>query len=205
MDRLESRCFDIENELDNVKKDVFSVRKENADLKDQMRQQDQRMQRVRSDLNDEEQYDRRWNLRVFNVKEPTGATAEDCGRKCCQIFTDLIGVGTTEADLEAAHRTGQHLDGRRRAIIVRFRSRKLRDKVLADRKKLKGKGVSVDEDLTAANSRLVREAFKHSFSLSSWSSKGKVFVKLKNGKTVRIIYGSDIDSLFKKEMPQGVK
>ena len=63
MDRLEeSRCFDIENELDNVKKDMFSVRKENADLKDQMRQQDQRMQRVRSDLNDQEQYDRRWNL-----------------------------------------------------------------------------------------------------------------------------------------------
>ena len=75
--------------------------------------------------------------------------------------------------------------------------------MLANRKKLKGKGVSVDEDLTAANYKLARDAYKHLYTLASWSSQGKVFAKLKNGKTVGIKYGADINELFKKEMPAG--
>ena len=57
----------------------------------------------------------------------------------------------------------------------------------------------MDEDLTAANYKLAREAYKHSYTLASWSSQGKVFAKLKNGKTVRIKYGADINELFKKK------
>ena len=62
----------------------------------------------------------------------------------------------------------------------------------------------MDEDLRAANYKLVRDAYKHSHTLASWSSQGKVFAELKNGKTVRIKYGTDIDEFFKKEMPTGI-
>ena len=61
----------------------------------------------------------------------------------------------------------------------------------------------MDEDLTAANYKLARDAYEHSYTLASWSSQGTVFAKLKNGKTVRIKYGADINELFKKEMPAG--
>ena len=75
--------------------------------------------------------------------------------------------------------------------------------MLANRRKLKGKGVSVDEDLMAVNYKLARDAYEHSYTLASWSSQGKVFAKLKNDKTVRVKYGADINDLFKKEMPAG--
>lgn len=200
MDRLESRCFDIETGMDRVKEEITVMKKENTDLKDQLRRQEHRVAKVLSDQNDLEQYDRRWNLRLFNVQENTGETSDDCAKMCCKIFTEGIGVPVKEEDLEAAHRTGPTVTGRTRTVIVRFQSRKLRDKVLADRKKLKGKKVSVDEDLTAANAKLARDAYKHSFTLASWSSQGKVFAKLKNGKTVRFKYGIDVDDFLKKEM-----
>ena len=72
--------------------------------------------------------------------------------------------------------------------------------MLADRKKLKGKRVSVDEDLTPANDKLARDAYKHSSTIASWSSHGKVFAKLKNGKTVMIKYGRNVDNFLRKEM-----
>ena len=172
-------------------------------MKEQLSRQERKILSVLSDQNDQQQYDRRWNLRVYNVEEKAGETADDCAKKSCRIFTDLIGVPTTEEDLEAAHRTGSTTMGKRHPVIVRFQSRKLKDKVLANQRKLKGKGVSVDEDLMAANYKLARDAYKHPYTLASWSSQGKVFAKLKNGKTVRIKYGADINELFKKEMSAG--
>ena len=50
---------------------------------------------------------------------------------------------------------------------------------------------SLDEDLRAANYKLARDTYKHSYTLASWASQGKVFAKLKNGKTMRIKYVAD--------------
>ena len=139
LDKLEGKSFDAEKEIDSLKSDLTSVRKENAEMKEQLSRQEQKILSVLSDQNDQQQYDRRWNLRVYNVEEK----ADDCAKKCCRIFTDLIGVATTEEDLEAAHRTGPNTTGKRPPIIVRFQFRKLKDKVIANRRKLKDKGISV--------------------------------------------------------------
>ena len=141
LDKLEGRCFDAEKEIDSLKSDLTSVRKENAEMKEQLRRQEQKILNILSDQNDQQEYDHRWNLRVYNVEEKAGETADDCAKKCCWIFTDMIGVPTMEDDLEAAHSTGPTTTGKRHPIIVHFQSRKLKDKVLAIRRKLKGKGV----------------------------------------------------------------
>ena len=199
MEKMEARIFDVEKSVDAFKAENSSLRDENAELKGQVRRQEQKTKKVVSDQNDLEQYNRRWNIRVYNMPEQEGETSEDCTKKCCRLFTELIGVSTTEEDLEAAHRTGP-LSNRKRPIIVRFQSKKLRDKVLGSRKKLKGKKMSVDEDLTSANYKLARDIFKHSSTIASWSSNGKIIAKLKNGKTVRVPFGCDIDAFFQKEM-----
>ena len=55
MDKLDSRCFDIDKEIDNMKKEIDAVKKENADLKEQLRQQERRVTKVLSNHNDLEQ------------------------------------------------------------------------------------------------------------------------------------------------------
>ena len=200
MEKLEARFYDLEKEIDSLKDALSSVRKENGDLRGRLSQQDKQIEQLKSELNNKEQYDRRWNLRVYNVPEEKDETADQCATKCCKVFTELIGVTTKESDVEVAHRTGPPAPGRKRPIIVRFHSRKVKDQVLMNRRKLKNKGVSVGEDLTPANYRLLRDAHKHSFTLASWSSQGKIFAKLKNGKTVNIRYGANVEELMKKEM-----
>ena len=83
LDKLEGRCFDAEKEIDSLKSDLTSVRKENAEMKEQLSRQEQKILSVLSDQNDQQQYDRRWNLRVYNVEEKAGETADDCAKKCC--------------------------------------------------------------------------------------------------------------------------
>lgn len=195
-EQLESRLFDVEQNMDKVLEENKTLRKQNDELKETVT-------KTQRDLNDLEQYGRRWNLRVFNVNEKQGETAEDAVRKACKVFTELIGVPTTAEDLEACHRVGRVGDPdkkKSRAILVRFKNRALRDKVLANRKKLRGQKVSVGEDLTPENSRLSNSAYKHSASLQSWTVNGKVFAKLKNGQTVRLHYGTDVNKVFLKAM-----
>ena len=141
LDKLDGRCFDAGKEIDILKSDLTSVRKENAEMKEQLRRQEQKILNILSDQNDQQQYDCRWNVRVYNVEEKAGETADDCAKKCCWIFTDVIGIPMTEEDLEAAHRTRPTMTGKRHPIIVPFLSRKPKDKVFANRRKLKGKGV----------------------------------------------------------------
>ena len=95
---------------------------------------------------------------------------------------------------------GRETDGRNRPIIVRFLDRRQRDRVLDNRRKLKGKRVAISEDLTAANYSLERAAYKHSATAATWTSKGKVFAKLKNGKTVLLKFGENVDDRLRKEM-----
>ena len=155
------KCFDAEKEIDSLKSDLTFVRKENAEMKEQLSRQERKILSVLSDQNDQQQYDRRWSLWVYNVEEKAGETADDCAKKCCRIFTDLIGILTTEEDLEAAHRTGPTTTGKRRPVIVRFQSRKLKDKVIANRRKLKGKGISVG--LSSSVSAISNPCWKGAF------------------------------------------
>ena len=59
--------------------------------------------------------------------------------------------------IEVAHRSGVKTGSNPRPILVRFVSRAKRDQVLANRRRLKGKGIVIGEDLTSLDT-LFREA-----------------------------------------------
>ncbi|KAL8609857.1 hypothetical protein ACOMHN_020692 [Nucella lapillus] len=155
---------------------------------------------LQRDLNDQEQHSRQWNLRVYGVKENQGESAEGCVQKCMEVFSNKVGVTVRTDDIDIAHRAGKPGGSRPRPILARFCSRRLRSQVLADRKQLKQTGVSVGEDLTFANYRLLKRASDHSASLAAWSANGKILTKLKNGATVRVDINTNIDEEFAKAM-----
>lgn len=190
MEEIESRMFDVEVRLDKTEEENKILKGENTELREK--------------LNDMEQYQRRWNLRVFNLEEKKAETAAETTDKVCRMFTEMVGVSTTPEDLEACHRVGAMTSGggggRNRAVIVRFKTRKLREEILSNRKKLKGKKLSIGEDLTYENAKLCTSAFKHSATLSSWTNNGKVWCKLKNGKNLRVKYGCDLNEMLNNEM-----
>ena len=190
---FESRLYNVEMKMDNIVKENEELKFENETLRD-------RLLTNEKGLNDLEQYGRRWNLRVFNVEEKSGETTQDVTKRVCDIFTDMVKVKTEPSDIEACHRTGNlekaRHDKKVRPIIVRFNNRSLKDDVLRNRSKLKGKGLSIGEDLTPYNAKLCKDAYKHEAVDKSYSINGKVFVRLKDDRKLRLHYGCDVVSFL---------
>ena len=191
LDHFESRVFEVEKKMDTLVNDNRNLRSENEQLKE-------RLFVAERGLNDSEQYGRRWNVRVFNVEEKPNETIKDVTEKVCAIFTDDVKVKTDVSMIEACHRTGDFAKSKKdkkcRPIIVRFKFRGQRDDILKHRKNLAGKGVTISEDVTRYTADLCKAAYKHKDVYASWTTNGKVLVKLgKEDKPLRVPYGCDLN------------
>lgn len=208
-DKLSERLKEVEDKVDAIdldmgglKKEIQEVRVQNAHLKQKMQKLERKYEKT---TNEQEQYSRRWNLRVFGIKE---GSSEDCTEKCLAVFNDKVRVETKPDDIQVAHRVGNLTgpDGekprRPRPIIVQFSSRRVRDKVLANRKTLAGSGVSIAEDLTVKNFKLLKTVQDHSATMTAWPANGRIIALLKNGKKVRVDHDhdNDLDSFFAEKM-----
>jgi hypothetical protein len=95
-----------------------------------------------------------------------------------------LGTPILPADISIAHRLKHRQNDRGpAAVIVRFTSRKIRDKVYAARRNLKhrqGSPIYINEDLTKSTAELfskVRKLVKKNIIHNAWTSGGMVYMK----------------------------
>ena len=153
--------------------------------------------RVLADANDTlEQYTRRANLIIDGI--PESHDGEDTDEKVLAIVNDKLGMNPPlqRHDLERSHRLGRRDDRqgrpRKRAVIVRFRSERLRDEVYRVRTKLKVHNqeqrdapLYINDDLTARRAKLAfdcRLLKKERKIADCWTAYGKVLIKDLNNK-----------------------
>ena len=197
--KFEGRLFDVEKKMDGLIEENQTLRAANAELYDKLDKQQR-------DLNDLQQYSRRRNLRIFNLKETNNETADDTEKLVCKTISDVLKIKTTPDIVDACHRVPwsgdppKFKDGktRPRDIIIQFKSRKDRDLIFSVKKRCKDQGFSLGEDLTAVNAKLCMAVHKHHGFQASWSSSGKIKGKLKNNKTLTIPVGANLDEIVKK-------
>lgn len=201
--KIEGRLFDIECRAEQLEDEVRQAKKNTEAEKETIRHLDFHVKQCETEQNDLQQYSRRWNLRVFRVPEQQNESADDCVKKVVQIFTDSVGVKTTQGDVEVAHRMGQRSGAQARPILVRFFDRRKKDDILCNRRKLKNKGIIIGEDLTHTNYQLLKRAMGHSATMSVWSANGKIFAKVKNGRVLKLSIHSNLDKTFKRAMNPG--
>ena len=199
LEKMEGQMVELESKTTAVAKEVKVVKGKTTRLEHNLNDHDVRIQKLEREMNDLEQYSRRSHLRVYKIPEAAKGQKEDVTKKVCSIFTDLVGVQTGPEDIEVAHRAGR-LGDKPRPVLVRFFDRKKRDLILQNTRKLKGKNVVIDDDLTFLNYKLLRTAQSNTATMSVWSSNGKVLAKLKNGQTVRLTIHSDVDLVCAKAM-----
>lgn len=200
---VEGRLFEVEAQREKAEEELRQMRKKNETLQNVVKHQESRIKVLEKEQNDLEQYSRRNHLRVFKVPEQPEESATDCIKKVCAIFSDSVGVPTKPCNIEVAHRVGRRSSSKPRPILVRFMDRKIRDQILTNRRKLKGKGVSIGEDLTVANFQLLKKAMAHSATMTAWSVNGKVVVKAKNNVTIRVNIHTDLDEALKRAVSTG--
>lgn len=197
IEELEGRMFELECRADKLEKDKQTISQKCEKLSNQVQTQNTQIQQQAKELNDAQQYTRRWNLRVYKIQETDN---EECTKKVAKAITEKMGVKVSESDIEVAHRSGKKTGNKPRPILVRFLNRAKRDEIFLNKAKLKNKGVVVGEDLTPANYSILDQAFKHSATQSTWSNNGKLWAKLINGKKLQLTYGMNIDAVLRNEV-----
>jgi hypothetical protein len=135
-----------------------------------------------------EQYTRRNALRVYGVPEPEKGQREDTDKVLCEVFRQKMGVEVTAGEICRSHRLTSRQphnqrrdetgDGGRaypRPIIVKFSSYNVRRSVFRQKRKLKGSGIVIREDLTARNVKALKMAQKKFGNTNVWSLDGRIF------------------------------
>ena len=167
LDYCESQIHDMKIKVDKLELKAAERQSGESDLVIEV-------SRLKSELNDLEQYGRRNNLRIFGIPEAAG---EDTTEVIKQIAQDKLGVSLDEKDIDRSHRVGK-LSDKLRAILVKFTSYRARNIVIKQRRKLKGSKITIHEDLTRKNQELLMKSSKQTGVVSAWSQDGRVFVSV---------------------------
>ncbi|XP_030832965.1 deleted in malignant brain tumors 1 protein-like [Strongylocentrotus purpuratus] len=201
-------CYD-NNDMFDVLKNLEEKEKEVIHLKETIVHQQHDINRMESAINAMEQYSRRSNIRIFGLQEKKG---ENTDALVADVITRKLGVTLDPVrDLDRTHRTGRLHDNsepsapgtsltdassarkaRSRPIIVKLTTYRKRREVIYNRKKLKGTGIVIVEDLTVENQKLLSATRKTSGVTAAWSSDGRI-IALINATGVVNIY---IEKLF---------
>ena len=165
------------------------------------------IQQLREDHDALEQYGRRNGLRVSGIPEHDG---EDTTTAIVNLANDVLKVEPPlhRDDISISHRLKKPRTARRdepAPIIVRFLRRTDRNRVIRERKKLKGHNqdedtrIYVNEDLTTRRAQLfakVRALQKKRHFKQTWTYNGSVKVMLPNGEVKNIANETTIQALL---------
>ena len=137
---------------------------------------------------DNEQYSRKNAIRVFGLAVPESRKDfENCKKTICDKLNESqLGVHLSELNFSVAHRVGKVNNGKQ-AILACFYDRDLQRTVIRARKKLKGTGISIAEDLSEANVRLLNRLQSDEYKIfidSAWAWNGKIKCKAKGSGTI---------------------
>ena len=182
---LESETEELRSALTLNEVEIKSLKEENECLRRDIVTAHQKS-------NDNEQYNRLEGIRVHGVEETPN---ENCKEKICNILHEKLGLDIKPSDISKIHRLDQlhRREGKPRPIILRFVAHYHKRDCIVNRRKLKGTGIVISEDLTQLNYVVLNRAYKHECIESVWSTEGKLFAKLKQGPRIRLFAYKNID------------
>jgi archaellum component FlaC len=104
-----------------------------------------KLKEIKKELNRQGQHSRKDNVRMFGADEKKD---EDCKKVVCDIITKKLQIKVNPTDISVAHRLPKSKRQEHRPIIAKFKDRDLKQEVVLARKKLKGSGIRIAENIT---------------------------------------------------------
>ena len=83
-------------------------------------------------------------------------TKEDCFRTVIEFCRNELGIEVKHEEIDGAHCVGKPNSDGARALIVKFKSYESKRKIMINKRKLKGRKLYVNEDLTWVNQQLLK-------------------------------------------------
>ena len=167
----------IVNENNTLKSEILSLRNDLKDLQ------------IRND--DYEQRSRNECLVIHGIPEQADDdTREDTDLLVCNRVNELLDIDLNANDIKRSHRLGVKKRNQRntrlraahsqlpRPIIFRLQSFNKRREIFSSKRRLKGTGISVTENLTRTRYELYRAASVKFSKENVWTSEGRIIVKV---------------------------
>lgn len=170
IERQEGDIHDLKVALDKKEAQVQS-------LTTSMKSLGSKIEAFESRANDLEQYSRRNSVRVFGVPETSKESTDDLVLK---VVSEHLSCPMTKANIDRSHRSGKpRTDDKPRPILVKLSSHRMKAELMKERRKLKGSGISIQEDLTSLNHKILIKLATHPKVEAAWSIDGRVMAALK--------------------------
>ena len=160
LDMQSSEMFDLHKRVDALDDKLQNLHAENVSLRETIKSLNARVDKVGVTHDDIEQYSRSDNLLIFGVSRDSGSMPEtQLGKKVIDLIknTNIPGINIAETAISLVHRIGRlpvspapHGGiSKPQPVVVRFTRRSMRNNILLRRKELKGKSISISEQLTS--------------------------------------------------------
>lgn len=175
-------------------------------LKVALADRDKKIVELEKKVDDLEQYTRRDELVItgLDLKHRTYArvtaninTTEDSSQEELETLEQQIvtffhnkDIHIQYEDISICHTLPAKSEKFKPSIVIRFISRKARNNLIMQAKKLKGTNVYINEHLTKKNGNIAREARllkKQKKIVATWTRNGNIWVRTKEGSQAKII------------------
>lgn len=186
----------VQKTVNAMKKEVEDLHEKVANLTHEISKKDKEIVNLKERLEEQEQYSRRNNLRIFGVEETRNENTDELVVKVAA----QIGVSIEQSQIDRSHRIGKRDSKKPRPIIVKFIGYAPRRTMFTAKKGLKGTGITIREDLTAQRLELLKRAVEAYYQENVWSNDGVIMVKAGTEKC-RLKSFSDLDRLILKHSP----
>ena len=193
MSGLKTDISGSETKISELEKAVEITQRENRGLREEVREREKQLRVQGAELNNLEQYTRRNNIRIYGIddrtpREPIPETIQ----KAVGLFRDKLQLDISTEQGDIAHRLGRFSVEANRPIMCRLSSRQDVLRILQARRKCKGSGIVIREDLTQKNIKLLEKVNALDSVRLAWSEQGKIVALFHNGTKKVIDHETDL-------------
>lgn len=181
MDDVERSAGFISDGYDKQQQDIVDMKQKLTDLE----MENNLLRRAQLDLvtavDSNEQRSRNECLMLHGIPEAVGETPTDTTAKFTQLVKESLEIELAPGAIVRSHRVGPPSADKTRPIIARFQLMSQRNRVYANKKKLKNSGKSISENLTRRRMKKLVEAKEKYGKTNVWSWEGRIFAKPEDG------------------------
>lgn len=172
---------------------IEHLENENTILKATINSQEEALKSLTTKYNAMDQSLRNKAIRINGVKETRN---ENTKKVMITIIKEKIGVDIKEKYIEKCYRLGKPVNNRNRPIVVYFSRLDVKQNVYNNKKKLKGTGIVIREDLCPGKLKIIKMALeKIGDNAELWTIDGRIFVKCRS--TNKIMKLNSEEDVFK--------
>ena len=212
LDCQSSEIFELNKKVESLERQNKALESSNTQLNDRINHMNTKMESLISSMDDLDQYSRNTNLLLHGVPMIPSQDGREPNltQHVVGILNSNMGLSIQESEITTVHRIGKpqtissalssasHQGAsltRPAPLIIQFVSKKIRNETLSQRKNLKGKAISLTEQLTTRRAGLLKKCtdlLTQKKVNGAWSHDGRILIKTLNNRTLVVSNEQDL-------------